>query len=128
MKALGDWQRAHGVERVVVIPFGTTPVRQIVTPPDGKTVVASSVCERVARLAPWGVRGELAPPFPTLFDAEPGRVYAVSLHVLHQARLFAPRLAELGRPPVLVLGGEGPPDAIVGSLAIFDLRERGRRQ
>jgi hypothetical protein len=128
MKALGDWQRAHGVERVVVVPFGTAPVFQIVTPPDGKTVVVSSVCERVARLAPWGVRGELAPPFPTLFEPEPGRVYAVSPHVLHHARLFAPRLADLGRPPVLVLGGQRPPDAIVGSLAIFDLRASGRRQ
>jgi hypothetical protein len=106
--ALAEWQRKSGVDSVVVVSRIPNP--------------------DPAQLAAFGVRGELRVDAGPVWDPQPGRVYAVSAHVVARCRAMAiasarAELAEGRLPPVLALGTRHRPSEIVGGgFLIFDLR------
>lgn len=113
LEALGAWQRRAGV-----------PGQELV-------VVSRDPLFEPAQLEAYGVEGEALPAGPAaleaLFFPRPGRVYAVSTHVVSRGRLQARELARAAppgtRPAELVLGGRLSPGELVGGgFLIFDLR------
>jgi hypothetical protein len=109
--ALARWQRDRGVEHVSVITWIPAHPADL--------------------LAAWGVSGECT-TYDTrpLFFPEPGKVYAISAHLVSRARLDdleSRRRAALAGVPAaeLVLGGKELPSELVGGgFLIFDRRER----
>ena len=122
LKGLAAWQRATAPGPLVVVaftpgPYGLTPDRRIYV----------SSMPSLAHLDSYGVVGEVGAA-DALFDPTPGRVYAVSSHVVAQACAFERECARIEWPegraaPRLVLGGAVAPVALVGGgFLIFDLR------
>ncbi len=127
LKALADWQRAHGSPPLVVVPRGATP---FVRPTGYADYAGVSYDPRMAALEAYGVKGRVDPTElgEAVFHPKPGLVYAISVHVLARAHIF-----ETDEPLIWPSGVRGPahmdlgvktlPVATVGGVfLIFDLR------
>jgi hypothetical protein len=106
--ALAAWQRATGTGRLVVVPFDPDPF------PRGEPVPspgAPPAYHAMTHLEAYGVAGEVRNG-AALFEPVPGRVYAVSGHVLARAHARdEEKLRSLGEP-----------SAVVGGFVIFTPR------
>jgi hypothetical protein len=106
--ALAAWQRKNGVESLVVVSR--------IPDPDP------------AQLAAFGVKGELRVDAEPVWEPRPGKVYAVSAHVVARCRALEIVRARAARaegrlaPPLALGTSHRPSELVGGGFLIFDLR------